>query len=239
VSGGHLTYRRFALEFPDDLRLGLNIGFYRTFAVPSIAAVLAGTGKMLARPKERAKATGALMFTLIERGMDGPDGRLAVAQLKRTHARLAVGNDEFVYVLAAFCVTPMRWIDAHGRRKTTVSEKRAAHAFYAGLGARMGIRGVPDSFDALADWMDDFERRAFAVTPEGRALWGATRGLLAGRFPRLLAPLVRAATDALLDDRLRAALATRRPPAAVRMLLATVLAARARCWRLTASGRGG
>jgi hypothetical protein len=223
----HAVYRSLAGEFPGDLRLGLNLGFYRTFAVPRIAAVLAGTGKMTARPKERAKATGVLMFTLIERGLDGPEGQQAVATLNRLHARLPVGNDEFVYVLAAFCVTPVRWIDAHGWRRTTRAEKDAACSFYKGLAERMSIDAVPESFDALADWMDDFERRTFAVTAEGRALWAATRGLLADRVPRPLAPLVRSATNALLDDRLRQALTTPRPAAAVRALLAGALAARA------------
>lgn len=224
----HSVYRRLALvDFPADLRLGLNLGFYRTFAVPRIARVLTGTGKMTGRPTARAKATGEVMYTLIEHGFDHPAGRETVALLNRLHAHLPVGDEEFVYVLAAFCIAPLRWVDAHGWRATTCAEKEAAYVFYAGLAHRMSIKGVPDSFGALASWMDDFEERHFAVTADGRALMDATRGLLTDRFPRLLAPLVRAASDALLDARLLAAFGAEPPLPVVRGLVRAALRLRA------------
>jgi hypothetical protein len=224
----HATYRRLAVvDFPEDLRLGLNLGFYRTFAVPAIARILTGTGKMTGRPKARAKATGAVMYTLIEHGLDHPTGRETVAVLNRLHAHLPVGDEEFVYVLAAFCVAPLRWIDARSWRSTTEAEKDAAFDFYAGLAQRMGIKGVPGSYTALATWMDEFEERRFAYTAEGRALLDATRGLLADRFPRLLATPVRAASDALLDERLLVAFGVEPPPSAVRGLVGAALRWRA------------
>ncbi|MFJ9588666.1 oxygenase MpaB family protein [Streptomyces acidicola] len=215
------------MDFPDDLKLGLNLGFYRTFAVPAIARVLVGTGKMMSRPKVRAKATGTMMYTLIDNGFHSPAGRETVAALNQLHARLPVGNDEFVYVLATFCVTPLRWIDEHGWRHTTTEEKAAAHGFFLGLAQRMGIQGVPDSYSALARWMDDFEERQFAVTEEGRALLEATRGLLSDRFPKLAAPVVRVATDALIDARLRAALGASDRSVVIRWLVTTALRLRA------------
>ncbi|WP_053171558.1 oxygenase MpaB family protein [Streptomyces sp. SBT349] len=225
----HAVYRRLAVEvFPDELRMGLNLGFYRTFAVPGIAEVLVGTGKMTGRPVERAKATGVLMYTLIEHGPRAPEGRRAVEALNGLHAHLPVGQEEFVYVLAAFCVSPLRHIDAFGRRATTPCEREAAHRFYAGLADRMGIRGVPGSFAALAAWMDAFERRSFAVTPEGRALMDATRGVLASRLPRLLAPVARPAVNALFDERLLAAFGAAPAPRAVRRLVRFALAVRTR-----------
>ncbi|MEU6083812.1 oxygenase MpaB family protein [Streptomyces sp. NPDC047108] len=228
----HAAYRRMALvDFPDDLRLGLNLGFYRTFAVPSIARVLHGTGRMTGRPKARAKATGEVMYALIEHGPDHPTGLETVALLNRIHARLPVGDEEFVYVLAAFCVAPLRWIDAHGPRPTTTAEKDAAYGFYACLARRMAIKPVPGSYAELASWMDGFEDRTFAVTPEGRALLEATRGLLADRFPAPLAGVVRAASDTLLDERLRRAFGVAAPPRALRVLVAAGLRLRARRMR--------
>ncbi|MGO4424383.1 DUF2236 domain-containing protein, partial [Streptomyces sp. MCAF7] len=112
-----VTYRRLALvDFPEDLRLGLNLAFYRTFAVPTIAKVLVGTGKMTRNPRVRAKATGELMYTLIEHGLDSSAGREAVVTLNQLHSGLPVGEEEFVYVLAAFCVAPVRWIDRRSWR---------------------------------------------------------------------------------------------------------------------------
>ncbi|MCD9145991.1 oxygenase MpaB family protein [Streptomyces albireticuli] len=225
----HAVYRAMARgELGNDLRLGLNLGFYRTFAVPGIARVLAGTGKMTTRPKARAKATGALIYTLIDHGPHHPAGARAVTTLNHLHAGLPAGDDEFVYVLAAFCVAPIHWIDAHGRRPTTPQEKTSAHAFYADLGQRMNLPPIPGSFDDLEAWMDAYEQRHFAVTPEGRALMRATRNLLTDRFPRALAPLVHAGTNTLFDTRFLEAIGASPPTWPVRALVRAAL--RVRAW---------
>ncbi|MFJ6569216.1 oxygenase MpaB family protein [Streptomyces sp. NPDC091292] len=213
----HEPYRHLALnDCPHDLKMGLNLGFYRVFGIPAIARVLVGTGKLIDRPLVRAKATGALMYALVEHGLDSPDGRRAVTALNHLHARLPVGNAEFVYVLSAFCVTPMRWTDRHGTRRTTAREKISAHAFYADLADRMDIASVPGSYARLAHWMDDYEHRHMAPSPEGRALLEATRSVLAARFPSWSAPAVRAASATLFDAPLRTALGIPTPPAPVR-----------------------
>ncbi|MGY0064146.1 oxygenase MpaB family protein [Streptomyces sp. LZ34] len=223
-----IAYRRLALvDFSEDLRLGLNLAFYRTFAVPTIAKVLVGTGKMTSNPRARAKATGELMYMLIEHGLDSSAGRETVAALNRLHGGLPVGEAEFVYVLAAFCVAPVRWIDSHSWRATTIAEKDASYGFYAGLAERMHINLPPRSYSELASWMEEYEERNFAVTGEGQALMDATRCLLAARFPSLVAPLVRLGADALLDERLRAGVGVARPPAVIRGLVGAALWVRA------------
>ncbi|MFE3905154.1 DUF2236 domain-containing protein [Streptomyces sp. NPDC059153] len=233
----HVAYRHLALEdCPRDLKLGLNLGFYRVFGIPAIARVLAGTGELMERPLVRAKATGALMYTLVEHGLDSSAGREGVSVLNRLHARLPVGNDEFVYVLGAFCVTPMRWTDRYGARRTTAREKLSAHAFYASLADRMGIGSVPGSYVRLARWMDDYEHRHMAPSAEGRALLEATRTVLAARFPPWTAPAVRAASAALFDTPLRKALGIPTPPAPVRWTTGAALRLVARRGRGAASG---
>jgi hypothetical protein len=224
----HTVYRHLALvDFPEDLRAGMVLGFCRTFGVPAIAKVLAGTGKMTGRPAERATATEALMYTLIEHGLDSPAGRRGVKALNRLHEHLPVGDEEFTYVLATFCVAPLRWIDAHGWRATTPDERDAAYTFYAGLARRMRIAGVPGSFFELAAWMDRFEAEHFTVTAEGRVLLRSARSLLTDRLPRQLAPLVRAGTAALLDRWLLAAYGLRRPAWPVRAAVSAALGLRA------------
>ncbi|WP_328769393.1 oxygenase MpaB family protein [Streptomyces sp. NBC_00286] len=160
-------------------------------------------------------------------GQDDPAGRDAVARLNRLHDRLPVGNDEFVYVLGAFCVTPMRWIDHHGIRRTTGREKISAHAFYFDLAERMGIKAVPASYTELARWMDDFEHHHMAPSPEGRTLMEATRNLLSDRFPPMAAPVVQAAASALLDDPLRQSVGIPAPPRAIRLMVTAALRLRA------------
>ncbi|UGQ11668.1 DUF2236 domain-containing protein [Yinghuangia sp. ASG 101] len=213
------TYRHLAfVEFGEDLVFGLNLGFYRTFAVPEIARVLASTGRMTREAPLRAKATGKAMFGLFRDGLDSDAAAEAVDALNRIHARWPIDNDAFLYVLACFDVAPMRWCDKYAWRPTTPDEKSASHVFHRRLAARMGIVDVPATWDGFARWMDDFERRRFAPTDEAAELWRATQGILAHRFPPRLAPLVRVAVDTFLDDPLRRALGVRRAPAPVRAL---------------------
>ncbi|MFD7663721.1 oxygenase MpaB family protein [Streptomyces sp. NPDC059788] len=216
-------------ELSEDLAFGLNIGFYRTFAVPEIAGLLASTGKMTGRAEVRAKTTGLMMHQLFAAGLDSPRGAETIVALNRVHSRWQIGDDAFRYVLSCFDVAPMRWCDRYAWRATTGAEKAASHAFYLGLADRMGIREVPATWDAFADWTDRYEQRQFAATPASAELWAATRGMLIRRFfPPALGPVVRTAADVFLDEPLRHAVGARRPSAPVRALVLGAMRLRAR-----------
>jgi len=224
------TYRRMAYDtFARDLKMGFNLGFCRTFAVPEIARVLAATGRMTQHTRVRAKATGAMMYRLFEHGLDSEQGAETIAALDRLHAPFAIGDDAFRYVLACFDLAPMGWCAAHAWRAPTDAERTASHTLYLGLADRMGIPEVPATWREFETWMADYEHAHFAASPQGRTLWAATRGMLADRVPGVLGPLAGAAADSLLDDRVREAFGARRPPAPVRG--ATRAALRARAWR--------
>ncbi|MEV0318144.1 oxygenase MpaB family protein [Streptomyces sp. NPDC050658] len=223
------TYRHLAFtDFSEDLAFGLNIGFYRTFAIPEIAQVLASTGRMTGQTELRAKATGQMMYRLFRHGLDSDQGAQTVTALNHIHSRWTLTNDTFRYVLACFDIAPMRWCDTYAWRPTTAAEKAASHLFYRGLAERMGIREVPPTWGEFADWTDHFEHSQFTATPEAAALWQATRGLLANRFPTALGPLVRTAADTLLDEPLRKACGARKAPAPVRSLVSTSMKLRAK-----------
>lgn len=229
LSRAESVYRRLAFnDFSEDLAFGLNIGFYRSFAVPEIAQLLVSTRKMTGQTELRAKATGQMMYRLFRDGLDSELGTQTVAALNRIHARWPITNDEFLYVLACFDVAPMRWCDTYAWRPTTAKEKDASHVFYLALADRMGIQKVPPTWDGFAAWMDRYEQSRFCHTAEAAELWAATRGILTNRFPTVLGPLVRAAADALLDEPLRCAFGARRPPALVRALAAGGMRLRAR-----------
>ncbi|WP_086015833.1 oxygenase MpaB family protein [Streptomyces himastatinicus] len=224
------TYRRMAYDtFARDLKMGFNLGFCRTFAVPEIARVLASTGRMTQHTRVRAKATGAMMYGLFEHGLDSERGAETIAALGKLHAPFAIGDDAFRYVLACFDLAPMRWCAAHAWRAPTDAERAASHTLYLGLAERLGISEVPATWREFETWTQAYERAHFATTPEGRELWQATRGMLADRVPGVLGPLAGAAADSLLDDLARDAFGAPRPPALVRG--ATRAALRARAWR--------
>ncbi|MEV0125829.1 oxygenase MpaB family protein [Streptomyces sp. NPDC050703] len=213
----------------EDLAFGLNIGFYRTFAVPEIAKVLVSTGKMNAQTELRAMTTGLMMHQLFYYGLDSEKGARTVQALNRIHARWEIGNETYLYVLACFDIAPIRWCDANAWRATTAEEKDACHTFYCGLAERMGIRHVPPTWDEFAIWTDRYEEERFDATPESAQLWVATRGFLISRcFSAKLAPLFRGASDAFLDEPLRRAFGVARPHAAARTLAAISIRLRAR-----------
>ncbi|MEV7090480.1 oxygenase MpaB family protein [Streptomyces sp. NPDC093085] len=234
------AFGRLVLEtMPEESKLGLSLGFIRTFAVPDIARVLAATGRMTSAPRVRAKATGVAMFTLIGRGVDSDEGRPIVEELRRVHERPGITPELMRYVLACFTVCPLRFIDDHGHRPATPEERSAAYAFHVGLSDALGITDITDTtgdpdagaasgLAGVERWMRAFEERNFAPSPEGDALWAATStGLLGRRLPRPLAGLAPAVAASLLDAPLREALRIRRAPAPVRALMSLALRARA------------
>ena len=203
----HRIYRASALiDFPWETRFGLNLAFYRTFAAPRIAGLLAHTGEMERRPEKRAIDTGLLMYELIEHGFDHPRGREVVRGLNHMHHRWAIENEDYIYVLATFVVVPTRWTDEFGWRKTTTVEREAAASFYCELGRRMNIRGIPVSYDEYAAFFDDYERHHVSYSAAGARQMAATQRVIADRLPRPLRPLAVPATAALLDERLCRAL---------------------------------
>ncbi|MFC9428353.1 oxygenase MpaB family protein [Streptomyces sp. NPDC056987] len=231
----------------EESKLGLTLGFVRTFGIPGIAEVLAGTGRMTGDPRTRTKATGAAMFTLIGRGVESPEGRRVVEGLRRIHDRPDITPDHMRYVLACFTVCPLRFIDDHGHRAVTAEERDAAYAFHVSLSDALGLpedeseSGSEDvgestggnpagaGLGGVERWMRAYESRHFAPSPEGGALWAAaSKGLLGRRLPRPLAGLAPAVAASLLDAPLRTALHVRRAPAPVRALVTLALRAQAR-----------
>ncbi|WUD77046.1 DUF2236 domain-containing protein [Streptomyces sp. NBC_00510] len=176
-------YQALTRAFPRAWKLGLNLAFYRCFAVPSIACVLMSTGRITGQPMVRAKATGAALFQLIEEGPDGEVSAQVLERLRRVHRELPVDKDAFVYVLGLFCVHPLRFMAAYGPRRPTAAEEESAHAFYTLVGHRLGIRPIPATYRELADAQDAYEQRFFRETPDGLALWAASRQIFAERLP--------------------------------------------------------
>ncbi|RZU51273.1 uncharacterized protein DUF2236 [Krasilnikovia cinnamomea] len=227
IADYHAIYQATALyEFPFDSRMGLLLAFWRTFAVPSIAEVLAGTGEIIHRTERRADDTGILMYTLVKQGLDHPDGRTATRRLNQIHRRFTISNDDYRYVLGTFLFEPARWIDQHGWRPLCCHERTAMLTFYTTLGRRMNITDIPPTWNEYESFYDAFEAKHFAYTPAAAQLMAATEGLL-GPLPRPLAPMAGGIIRALLDPPLREATELAAPPGWARLLLTTGLGGRA------------
>lgn len=207
-----------AHEFPWDLQQALSFALFRTYAVPSIGALLDRTGELTVRTQKRYEDTGLLLDGVLEHGPDSAPGRAAVRRINQMHSAYDIEPDDLRYVLATFVVIPVRWVQEHGWRPFEQGERVASVHYYGRLGELMGIRDLPSTWQGYADLLDDYERTHFALDPGARRVADATLDLLTELPPQHLLPrrLVRLLALAVMDEPLLDALGYRHPPALVR-----------------------
>jgi hypothetical protein len=124
-------------------------------------------------------------------------------------------------------VTPMRWLDRHGWRRPTTVERAAVARFYAALGERIGVPGLPREYDALAAYLADCERHRLGYSAAGRLCSDRTLELARVSVPAPLRRVVGPAIAAILPPPVRVATGVPEPGRAVRWAVAVLLAARA------------
>jgi ER-bound oxygenase mpaB/B'/Rubber oxygenase, catalytic domain len=194
------------LEFPWDTQRSLELAFYRTYAVPSIAELLASTGEFTERSQKRYDDTQILISAFCEFGYDNDLGRRALRRMNKLHGRFTIANDDFLYVLSTMVLEPIRWNARFGRRPLLHAEKLATFFFWREVGARMAIKDIPDTYEELERFNVDFEREHFAYTDAGHRVASATRDMFLDWFPGLPKRLGRPLVYALLDEPLLDAL---------------------------------
>lgn len=219
-------------EFPWDMTRALELALYRTYAVPSIGRLLARTAELTDRSQKRYDDTALLLDAVLEHGFDSDDGRTAVRRINQMHRSYDISPDDMRYVLCTFVVTPKRWLDAYGWRALTEHELRASAAYYRALGSRMGIPELPETYEDFERCLDRYEEVRFGWDEGARRVSDATLDLMASWYPRFLAPSVRTASKALLDDSLLRAFRYAPPPPGVRPAVRGALRLRARTVRL-------
>ena len=204
-------------EFPWDTTRSLEVALFRAFAVAKGTALLEGTGEFTHRTQKRYDDTVLILAEILEHGYDSERGKAALRRMNQMHARHPIPNDEFLYVLSTFVFEPIRWNARFGWRLLLENEKSASFYFWREIARRMAIRDVPETYDGLERYYDDFARANYRFAPENRRLAVATRDLLLGWYlPRVLWPLGRPFVHALMDDQLLAAVGLPRPHRAIR-----------------------
>ncbi|MFE6770986.1 oxygenase MpaB family protein [Streptomyces fimicarius] len=219
-------------EFPWDITRALELALYRTYAVPSIGRLLDETAELTERSQKRYDDTALLLDTVVEHGFETDEGRTAVRRINQMHRSYDISNDDMRYVLCTFVVTPKRWLDSFGWRRLCCHELGAFAAYYRTLGARMGIKDVPGTYEEFENTLDAYEREHFGWDEGARRVSDATLALMGSWYPAPLAPVVRGASLALLDDSLLRAFRYRRPGPVARGLTRGALRLRARAVRL-------
>jgi hypothetical protein len=205
-----------AIEFPWDTQRALELAFYRTFAVPSIARLLASTGEFERAPQKRYDDTQILICAFCEFGLDGDLGRRAVRRMNQIHARFDIANDDFLYVLSTMVFEPIRWNARFGWRPLIEIERLGTFHFWRKVGRHMGIRDIPEDYEGLERFNVEFERSHFAYTAEGNRVAVATRDMFLDWFPLLPSRLGRPLVHTLFDQPLLDALGLAHPPPRLR-----------------------
>ena len=194
-----IMHLSFGHEFCWDSVRALEIALYRTYCVPSISALLDRTGEFYQHTQRRYDDTAILVAEMCEWGYEEGRGRQALERMNWAHGHYQIANSDFLYVLSTFIFEPIRWIDAFAWRETCRNEKLAYYGFWRGIGTRMGIRDIPESYEAFEQWSRDYERETFRFAETNQRVGAATRDLFASWVPRFLAPVVRYGVYAALD----------------------------------------
>ncbi|AYN42619.1 DUF2236 domain-containing protein [Streptomyces dangxiongensis] len=220
------------LELPWDYTRALELALYRTYAVPSIGRLLARTAELTDRTQKRYDDTSLLLDTIVEHGFTAEQGRTAIRRINQMHRSFDISDDDMRYVLSTFVVVPRRWIDTYGWRRLSRHEVVATTEYYRTLGRLMGIPGIPETYEEFEALLDGYEAAHFGWDEEARRVSDATLGLMASWYPRPMAPLLRTATLALLDEPLLRAFRYPRPGAATTALVRRAVRTRGRLVRL-------
>lgn len=226
-----IMYLSFGYEFSWDSIRALEIALYRTYCVPSISALLDRTGEFHARTQKRYDDTSILVAEMCKYGYLEGRGKEALERMNWAHSHFKISNDDYLYVLSTFIYEPVYWIDKYGWRKTCEQERLGYYHFWREVGARMGIRDIPPSYDAFESWKNEYERKYFVFAETNHRVGSYTRDLFASWFPRIVTPVVRYAIYAMLDDRMLESFGFPKPLPLTRSVLSGCLRLRGRIVR--------
>jgi uncharacterized protein (DUF2236 family) len=111
-------------------------------------------------------------------------------------------------------------------------ETVASAVHYRTLGRHMGIKDIPGTYEEFEACLDAYEEAHFAWDEDARRVSDATLALMASWYPRPLAPVLRTATLALLDEPLLRAFRYAPPSAATLACVRRAVRLRGRVVRL-------
>jgi hypothetical protein len=223
-----IVYLDACFEFPWDTTRSLELALFRTFASPSIAALLDSTGEFGRAAQKRYDDTDLILSTIVEAGYDSEEGKRAIRQMNRIHGRFKISNEDFLYVLSSFVFEPIRWNARFGWRPLIETEKLATFEYWREVGRRMAIREIPETYEEFERFNEEYERREFRRTEASRRVGTATRDMFLTWFPGLPRRFGAQAIYALMDEPLLEAFGFPRAPRAVRAAVENGLQARAR-----------
>jgi hypothetical protein len=206
-----IVYLDTVYEFPFDTTRSLEFALFRTFGSPSISALLDSTGEFARRAQKRYDDTDLILSTIAESGYESEEGKQAIRLMNRMHRRFEIANDDFLYVLSTFVFEPIRWNARFGWRPLVDRERFAAFHFWRAVGQRMAIAEIPERYEDLERYNEEYERAYFRYADTNARVAAASRDMFLAWFPGVPKRLGTLAIAAVMDERLREAIGFPRP----------------------------
>lgn len=214
-------------EFPWDITRALELALFRTYAVPSIGKLLDRTGEFTGCPQKRYDDTALVLYEIFHHGgADDARRDAAIDQLNSIHGLYKISNEDYVYTLATFVVTPVRWIQAYGWRKLHDREIQALTNTMRKMGEGMRLTDIPETYAEFERLLDDYERDYFAFDAGAQRVAHATLNTLGSWFPYPLSEVASRVPLLMMDEHLLRALGLWVAPKWMRSLVAVGLKAR-------------
>jgi len=199
-------------EFTWDYARSLELALFRTFASPSISAILAKTREFEKRTQKRYDDTDLILSEILENGIDNERGRKALEKMNFIHSHFNISNTDYLYVLSTFIFVPERWINKYGYRKLCHNETQAGYKLWQEVGLAMGIKNIPEKREELELFFDEYEKKNFVLNKNNKAIATYTENLLLGWFlPRRLYFIGRPFVHAIMDHQLLNAIGSGKP----------------------------
>ena len=176
----------------------------RTVAVPHVARTVyrEGTGDQIVRPWERDADTLTFFGELIRRGHRSAEGKAACERIQQVHRAVGgVRNEDKIYTLSLMASSPRELAQAMGCPVHSDIENQAQYNFWLGIGRAMRVRDVPETYDELRAWTDEYEAKYFEPTPEAHKVAEAHIRGIEHWFPGPSKWLARAIFIASMDAR--------------------------------------
>lgn len=231
--------RLYRIDFPWDINKALEFALLRTYAVPSISALLDRTNETVGRPRKRYDDTVLIITEILNNGLDSPRATRAYARLNNMHGRYTITNDDFLYVLSTFIFSPIDWIAKYGRRDLTTEETEDWFTFWRGFGARMGIEDIFPNLPRFREFHESFEATRYAPSKSNGKIAMASMNVVlsASHVPRFLHPLGYKVVMAFCEPHLVEALGFPAPSRALRGFVASLMGLRCVILRLLPPNR--
>lgn len=220
--------------FPWDIERALEFALYRTYAVPTISALLAQTEEFTRRTRKRYDDTELILYELAENGFDSERGKRALRRMNQMHGRYPIANLDFLYVLSTFIFEPIRWVERFGWRPFTHNEKSAWFNYYREMGHYMNIKDLPLDIDEFEQFNRCYEQEHFRFAAANAEIGQPTRDMMLGFYlPKSLYGMGKPFVHSFMDPPLLEAMGFPQPAPLLGRFGAAALRARGRLLKWT------